>query len=410
MSFFITGTQRLACPSPQSKGQTRMFFFGTKTIFLAKVLINTVLLKSMYNQIKYQIGLTLIPGVGDALGKKLVAYCGGPEAVFSEKKSVLAKIPGIGSQVINNILNQNVFSRVDEEMAFMDKNNIKSLFYLDTEYPKRLQHCVDSPMVLYYKGTANLNVERIVGIVGTRNATDYGKYLCEKLVDDLASDQVLIVSGLAYGIDVCSHRAALKNNIPTVGVLGHGLDKIYPHEHRGVAEKMLENGGLLTEMMSKTIPDRENFPRRNRIVAGMIDALIVVESAKKGGALITARIANSYNKDVFAYPGKVGDMFSEGCNYLIRTNQASLIENIDNLRYMMRWDAKPKAIQTKAFREFSEDEQLVMDSFGNNNICTIDEMIVKSDFSTTRLASILLTLEFDGVLVALPGKRYQKVM
>lgn len=364
----------------------------------------------MYNQLKYQIGITLIPGVGDTLGKKLVAYCGGAEAVFKEKKSALAKIPGIGVQLIESIVNQSVFARVDEEIAFIEKKNIKPLFYLDREYPKRLQHFGDSPMMLYYKGNTDLNANRIVGIVGTRNSTEYGKFHCEKLVEDLVSDEALIVSGLAYGIDVCSHRAALKNNLPTVGVLGHGLDRVYPAQHREVAEKMLENGGLLTEMMSKTIPDRENFPRRNRIVAGMVDALIVVESAKKGGALITARIANSYNKDVFAFPGKVGDPYSEGCNYLIRTNQAALIENVDNLRYMMRWDAKPKVVQTQVFRDFSEEEKLVMETFGEKNICTIDEMIVKSDFSTTKLASILLTLEFDGVLIALPGKRYQKVI
>ena len=364
---------------------------------------------TMNEQLKYQIALTLVPGVGDVLGKKLVAYCGGAEAVFLEKKSSLEKIPGIGSKVVANILQQQVLSRAEEEIAFIEKHDIQPFFYLDKAYPKRLQQCADGPIMLYYKGNVDLNHERIIGVVGTRNATTYGKQLCEQIAEQLSDDKILVVSGLAYGIDSFAHRAALKSGLPTVGVLAHGLDRLYPAQNKQLADKMLGNGGLLTEFLTKTNPDRENFPRRNRIVAGMIDALIVVESASRGGALITAEIANSYNRDVFAVPGKVGDTYSEGCNYLIRTNRAHLMEKADHLRYIMRWDDKPKAIQMQIFRNFTEEETLIMNVFGDETICSIDEMIVKTDLTTTKIASILLSLEFDGMLLALPGKRYQKL-
>lgn len=363
----------------------------------------------MNEQLKYQIALTLVPGVGDVLGKKLVAYCGGAEAVFFEKKSLLEKIPGIGGKVVASILQQQVLARAEEEIVFIEKNGIQPFFYLDKTYPKRLQQCADGPIMLYYKGNTDLNNNRIIGIVGTRNATTYGKQLCEQIAEQFAEDNVLVVSGLAYGIDSFAHRAALKVGLPTVGVLAHGLDRLYPAQNKSLSEKMLENGGLLTEFLMKTNPDRENFPRRNRIVAGMVDALIVVESASRGGALITAEIANSYHRDVFAVPGKVGDTYSEGCNYLIRTNRAHLMEKAEHLRYIMRWDDKPKAIQMQIFRNFTEEETMIMNVFGNENICSVDDMIVKTDLTTTKIASILLSLEFDGILLALPGKRYQKL-
>jgi DNA processing protein len=365
----------------------------------------------MSEQLLYKIGLTLIPGVGDIGGKKLVAYCGGPEAVFREKRRQLEKIPGIGPQTIDNIVKQNVLLRAEEEIAFIEKRNIRPLFYLDKDYPKRLQHCADSPMLVYYKGSANLNQQRIIGIVGTRNASDYGKHFCERIVEELIPDQVIIVSGLAYGIDSCAHRASLKYGIPTVGVLAHGLDRIYPYSNKGMSEKMIENGGLLTEFMSQTNPDRENFPRRNRIVAGMIDALIVVESAKRGGALITAEIANSYSRDVFAVPGRIGDTYSEGCNYLIRINKAALLESAANIRYLMGWNQQSSSVsaQTKLFKEFTEDEQKIMDIFGQEKECGIDEIMLRSEFPASKLAGVLLTLEFDGIIVALPGKKYKIV-
>lgn len=362
----------------------------------------------MLEQLIYQIGLTLIPGVGDVVGKKLVAYCGGPEAVFREKKKQLEKIPGIGAATIHEITHQNVLHRAEQEVNFISRKGIQPLFYLDKAYPKRLQHCADSPMMIYYLGNADLNQQKVIGIVGTRKASEYGRHWCESFVDELKGDNVLIVSGLAYGIDSYAHRSAVKHDIPTVGVLAHGLDRIYPAVNKGLADRMLLNGGLLTEFMSDTNPDRENFPRRNRIVAGMIDALIVVESARKGGALITADIANSYSRDVFAVPGRVGDTWSEGCNYLIRTNKAALIENASNLRYMLGWDAKQTlSAQTRLFRDFSDDEQKVLDAFGQEKEAGIDDIMLRSAFPASKLAGLLLGLEFDGVLIALPGKKYK---
>ena len=365
----------------------------------------------MSNQLLYQIGLSLIPGIGDVNGKKLVAYCGGPEAVFHEKKTILAQIPGIGEQTINNIVNQHVLSRAEEEITFMEKNGVKALFYLDQAYPKRLQHCSDSPMMLYYKGVTNLNADHVIGIVGTRNATDYGKYLTNKIIEELSSDKILVVSGLAYGIETLAHRASLKYGLDTVAVLGHGLQTIYPAENIKLAHNMIEHGGLLTENISGTQPDRENFPKRNRIVAGMVDCLIVIESAMKGGALITADIANSYDREVFAFPGRIGDIYSEGCNYLIRINKANLLEKAANIRYVMRWDVKTKVVakQMRMFRDFTPEEQQIIDVFGQENVIHIDQVITRTNMSLPKIASILLSLEFDGVLIALPGKRYQKV-
>ena len=365
----------------------------------------------MTNQKLYEIALTLVPGIGDVNGKKLVAYCGGAEAVFCEKKKALSQIPGVGDYTIKSIVNQDVMNRAAEEIRFLEKNGVKALFYLDQDYPKRLQHCHDSPMMLYYKGAADLNVSKVVGVVGTRNVTDYGRYAAEKIIEDLSSDNVLIISGLAYGVDSVAHRAALKYDLATVGVLGHGMQTIYPAENRKLSINMLEKGGVLTEFVSGTKPDKENFPKRNRIVAGMVDCLVVVESAVKGGAMITAEIANSYDREVFAIPGRVGDIYSEGCNQLIKINKANLLTTAADIRYVMRWDVDNKVIpkQLRMFRDFSEDEQKVMDVFAGNNLVHLDDIIVGTDLSPSKIASVLLSLEFDGVLTALPGKRYQKL-
>jgi len=365
----------------------------------------------MTEQKLYEIALTLIPYIGVVNGKKLVAYCGGAEAVFCENKNALRQISGIHENIIKGIDSKDVMIRAEEEMMFIEKNGIKPLFYLDKDYPKRLQHCHDSPIMLYYKGNADLNASKTVGIVGTRNITDYGRYVVEKLIEELVPDNVMIVSGLAYGVDAAAHRAALKYDLATVGVLGHGMQTIYPAENRKLSTSMIEKGGILTEFVSGTQPDRENFPKRNRIVAGMVDCLVVIESALKGGAMITAEIANSYDREVFAMPGRVGDIYSEGCNQLIKTNKANLLVNAADIRYVMRWDVDTKVVakQMRLFRDFSEDEKKVMDVFAENNVVHIDDIIIGTDLSPSKIASILLSLEFDGVLTALPGKRYQKL-
>ena len=365
----------------------------------------------MENRELYQIALTFVTGIGDVTGKKLVAYCGGAEAVFCETKKALEKLPGITENTVNSIKSKQVLARAEEELSFIEKNNITQLFYLDPKYPKRLQHCHDSPMMLYYKGEADLNVAKVVGVVGTRNISEYGKYITERIIEDLSLDNVLVISGLAFGVDAAAHKAALKYDLATVGVLGHGMQTIYPAENRKLSQRMLEKGGVLTEFVSGTKPDRENFPQRNRIVAGMVDCLLVVESALKGGAMITADLANSYDREVFAVPGRVGDIYSEGCNYLIRTNKANLVTSANDIRYTMRWDIDTKVVtkQMRLFRDFSEDEKKVMDVFKNSSVVHLDDIIVGTELSPSKIASVLLSLEFDGILTALPGKRYQKL-
>lgn len=358
----------------------------------------------------YQIGLTLLPGVGAVLGKKLVAYCGGVEAVFKQKKNALEKVPGIGSKLVNAILSQNVLSRAEEEILFIEKNDITPLFYLEKKFPARLKNCEDSPIIIYYKGNADLNVTKIISIVGTRQITDYGKEMCEKIIKGLASHDVLVVSGLAYGVDTCAHRTALEKNLKTVAVLGHGLDRVYPWLNKGLAEKMMDQGGLVTEFISKTKPDRENFPKRNRIIAGLADATLVVEAAKSGGALITAEIANSYNRDVFSVPGRIGDTWSEGCNFLIKTNKANLVQSADDIGYIMGWKfqttVKPK-IQRELFVELLPDEEKIVDVLRMADSMGIDDISLKSLLPASKVSAALLNLEFQGLVRALPGKVYK---
>ena len=257
-----------------------------------------------------------------------------------------------------------------------------------------------------------MNVDKVVGVVGTRNITEYGKTLTERIVSQLSSDNVLVVSGLAYGVDTFAHNAALKNNLVTAAVLAHGFQTIYPPANLNLARKIVDSGGcLLTEHISGVEPDRENFPKRNRVVAGMIDCLIVVESASKGGALITAEIANTYDREVFAFPGRVGDAYSEGCIKMIKDNKANILTDAEDIRNVMRWadDKRHVAKQMRMFRDFSPEESMVMEVFANEDVVYLDKIITDTMLSPTKIASILLSLEFDGVLTALPGKRYQKL-
>jgi len=358
----------------------------------------------------YKLALTLIPGVGSVNGKSLVAYCGGVKAVFMEKKRALLKIPGIGEQTINAIANHNVFGRAEEELSFIEKNKIAPLFYLDKEYPIRLKHCHDSPLMLYYKGTSDLNAPKVIAMVGTRKATEYGRDICRKIIEGLVEQNVLIVSGLAYGIDTWSHKAALDNKLDTVGVLGHGLDRIYPFANRALAEKMTGSGGLLCEYMSNTMPDRENFPMRNRIIAGISDAVIVVEAGATGGALITAEIANSYNRDVFAVPGRLGDPHSEGCNKLIKINKAALIQSAKDISYLLNWNDEKdqkRSVQRQLFLNLSPDEELIVNTLREKGDMEIDTLLLETLLMPAKAASVLLNLEFEGVIRCLPGKVYR---
>lgn len=357
----------------------------------------------------YQIALTLVPGIGDLQGKKLIAYCGGVEAVFREKKKNLLKIPGIGNVMAGSLHKKDIFTRSEKEIGFITQFQITPLFYLEPDYPDRLKHCEDGPLMLYFKGKANLSQKRILSIVGTRIPTEYGKAMCEQIVQDFSDQGVLIVSGLAYGVDTAAHRSSLAAGLPTVGVLAHGLDQIYPFINRPLAEKMIENGGLLTEFLSHTSLNRDYFPRRNRIIAGMADATLIIESAQKGGALITADIANSYSRDVFALPGRATDPKSDGCNQLIKSNKAALIQNAADICFMMGWDQSPHIahIQQKLFTELDEQEKKIFGILEARHEADIDEIYLNSGLTPSKVAAILLKLEFEGLIRSLPGKRYK---
>ena len=360
----------------------------------------------------HQVGLTYIKNIGATLAKSLVSYFGDAEAIFNAPKAKLMKVPGIGEKTVSQMDVATALTKAEAELKYIEKNNIDVLFYTDSRYPKRLKNCNDSPVLLYSKGNANLNTTRVISIVGTRNATEYGKQLCKQLIEELASYNILVISGLALGIDVAAHKDCLKYSVPTVGVLGHGLDRMYPGQNRSTAEKMVENGGLLSEYPSGTIPDRENFPQRNRIVAGMADATIVVEAGIKGGALITAEIANSYNRDVFAFPGRVGDDYSEGCNFLIRNNKAALLTGAADLAYSLGWekpgDGEHIVEQLTLPIDLSTEEQLI---FGilkqHKGAIGIDDLSIKTQMATSVLAMNLLNMEMQGFIRSLPGKMYK---
>ena len=362
----------------------------------------------------HQVALTFIKNIGPTLAKSLVSYFGSAEEVFNAPKAKWMKVPGIGAKTVGQMDMGAALSRAGDELKFIEKYNIDVIFYTDSKYPKRLKNCNDSPVLLYAKGKADLNAMRIINIVGTRNATEYGKHLCRQLVEELQPYNVLTVSGLALGIDVAAHKECLKMNMPTVGVLAHGLDRIYPSQNRATAEKMLENGGLLTEYPSGTIPDRENFPQRNRIVAGIADATIVIEASIKGGALITAEIANSYNRDVFAFPGRIGDDYSEGCNFLIRNNKAALLTSAADLAYNLGWERqdsqKPVTEQLFLPIDLSAEERLIFDILQQQKApVAIDDLTLKTNMPTSLLAMSLLNMEMQGFIRSLPGKTYALV-
>ena len=364
----------------------------------------------MHNDLLYQIALTLIPNIGDVHAKALVNIYGDAQSIFKAKKKELDNIEGIGTVRAKSIKEFTDFSSSEAELKFIEKYKITPLFINAENYPKRLLNCYDSPALLYYRGNADLNTSKIISIVGTRNNSDYGKMVCEKFIEELQAESILVVSGLAFGIDTIAHKAALKNNLQTVAVLAHGLDRIYPQQNKVLAKQITEQGGLLTDFISNTNPDKQNFPKRNRIVAGICDAVIVMESSKKGGSLITAELGNGYNKDVFAIPGRVNDSKSEGCNYLIKNNKAALINSARDFLEMMNWISTPKQTvkkQRELFIELLPDEKIVVDILQQQENIQIDELYFKSGLSSSAVATALLMLEMQGVVVSLPGKVYK---
>jgi DNA processing protein len=366
----------------------------------------------MEEELLYQLALTQTPGIGPSNLKQLIAYCGNARAVFQSPKNKLQRIPGIGIKTITSILSSKNLPKAEAILKECKENHIRILFYTDSDYPNRLKQISDAPPIVYYKGNQNLNQDKIISIVGTRQATDYGKAFTETIIKDLSAHKPLIVSGLAYGIDICAHRAAMRNGLPTVGITASGLDIIYPPAHKETAFSMIEQGGLLSEYPPGVFPDAHHFPERNRIIAGMADAVIVIEAARRGGALITAEIANNYSKDVFALPGNINQKFSEGCNNLIKTHKACLLTGVKDLEYIMNWNENTSEVtqSRKEFPqgEFSENEIKVLQLlFEMSQEMMIDEISWKTQIPVNQIASLLLNLEFKGLIKALPGKKFK---
>ncbi|MBK9336549.1 MAG: DNA-protecting protein DprA [Lewinellaceae bacterium] len=365
----------------------------------------------MTDRLHYQIALTLLPQVGAITAKTLVSYCGSAEAVFRASRRELLKIPGIGPGIASGIAISEAQAKAEQELKFLEQYGVQALFYTDETYPARLRQNADCPALLYFKGSSVelLNARRIVAVVGTRQPTEYGRALCEELVESLRGYDVLVVSGLAFGIDVTAHRKANALGVPNVAVLGHGLGKVYPNEHRSVALKITENGGLLSEYTHQTGPDREHFPMRNRIIAGLCDALLVVETANSGGSMITAELAGQYERDIFAVPGRVRDPKSAGCNLLIRTHRAKLVESAADIAAALRWDdaGGKRAVQQQLFLDLTPAETELIEIIRQRPLIPIDELTGVARRSPGELAALLLGLEFKGVVRTLPGKRYE---
>lgn len=358
-----------------------------------------------------QIALTLLKGIGPIKARQLISKVGGIEPIFHASYTSLSKITEIKSSFLKQMNREKALEESIKQVSYIEKHGIKSHFYLEDSYPRRLKQCTDSPLLLYNKGNSSLNNERLVAIVGTRHATEYGKSVCEEMIKGFVGKNIVVVSGLAYGIDICIHQLCLKYDIPTIGVLGHGLDRIYPNEHTIISEKMLQNGGLLTEFLAGTKPDRENFPMRNRIVAGMTDATIVIESKASGGSLITAELANDYSRDVFAIPGNVGQIHSAGCNLLISKQKAHLITGSQDFLKWMHWDEEKKtpSIQTSLFTDVSDEEQLLLSILKLEGELNIDVLSIKAKFSVSKTSVVLFNLEMIGAVKTLPGKKYRLI-
>ncbi len=360
---------------------------------------------------QFQLGLHLTAGLGGILIRHLVAHFGSAEEVFQANIKNLMRVSGIGENMARVILQKNGLREAEIEFQKLEKNNTKTIFFTDPTYPKRLKGLYDSPALLYWQGSLDFNEGSFVGVVGTRKATDYGRQISEEIVAGLANKGVCIVSGLAYGIDILTHRACLKQNVPTVGVMATGIDEIYPSSHAKNAQEMQENGGILTENRIGTKPDAVRFPARNRIIAGISDTVIVVEAAEKGGALITAEYANNYNREVFAVPGNLHNSYSMGCNKLIRENKAQIFTGVNDLLEAMRWlPTTPTDSRIKAMAvipdHFTQEESQIVSLIRQNGEIHIDDLTWKSQIHSSKLSAALLNLELQGFVRSLPGKRF----
>ncbi|WP_343747411.1 DNA-processing protein DprA [Fluviicola sp.] len=364
-----------------------------------------------FTTIHHQIALTFLSGIGSRRARMIVSHFNDLEAFFAEKRLNLAKIPGIPADFVSLKQRLNALSEADKVLQELERIGAKTVFFTEKGYPRRLKQCEDAPLLLYSKGNIDWNPEKTIAVVGTRHATDYGKALTHELIEGLAEHGVTVVSGMAYGIDICAHQEALKFNLPTWGVLGHGLSKMYPREHRKIADRMLESGGIISEFIPSQKAEPGHFPMRNRIVAGLADATVVIESGEKGGSLITANLATDYNRDVFAYPGDISRPYSKGCLDLIRKNQAALIRNASDLVEYMNWQvSEPNQDRQRAlFVDLNQREEKIMTVMRTKPELTLDAIGYLASLTISEVTGDLLNLEFKGLIRALPGRRFQLI-
>ncbi|MEZ4798990.1 MAG: DNA-processing protein DprA [Flavobacteriales bacterium] len=362
------------------------------------------------DEAQHTLALTLVPGIGPFKAKNLIAYCGSARAVFQTKAAKLISIPDIGPAAVKALKSApQTLRQAEVEINFAKKFDIDILLHHVEGYPYRLKQCNDSPVILYWKGKGPIESERVISIVGTRSATSYGKQFISELLEFVKPYNPIVVSGLAYGVDICAHRVSLEKGLPTIACLAHGLDRVYPPMHTSVARSMIEAGGLLTEFPSGTNPDRELFPARNRIIAGLSDCTIVVETDSKGGSIITAYLAHSYSREVFAVPGRINDRHSSGCNMLIRKNVAALLTSGADLVDYLGWDEKSvkKTKQLVLFQDLSEDRKLVVQLLLQNRRLPVDRISREINTNLSAVNELLLNMEFDGIIKSLPGKLYE---
>jgi DNA processing protein len=361
-------------------------------------------------ELSFVLALQKTKGIGEIIAKKLITTLGSASAVYKESHHKLSKLNGIGTTTLANLKDKNPLKEAEKEVENILKNKLEILYFLDDNYPTRLKYCIDGPLLIFQKGTTTFENRKIISIVGTRNMTPYGKEYCEQIIADLKEYNPIIVSGFAYGVDICAHRAAIKNGLETVAVLAQGFSSIYPKVHKKYEKEILENGSFLSEFWFYDNPLREHFLQRNRIIAGISEATIVIESAEKGGSLVTADIADSYNRDVFAVPGRISDKYSKGCNNLIKQNKAIMLSSANDLITELNWETiQPvkKTIQPKLFEELSSDEQLIVNFLQNNGKQELDLLALKNQLTIQNTASILFNLEMKGMIKALPGKMFE---
>jgi DNA processing protein len=357
------------------------------------------------------LALQKVELVGDVVAKKLLNHFESASDIFQAKANKLTSIDGIGSVLIKNLKDKSVFHKAEAELKFIQENEIDVHYFKEKSYPEKLKHCFDAPILMFSVGKINVQQSRIISIVGTRQVTSHGAEFCRNLIAEIAPLNPIIVSGFAYGVDIVAHQAAMEHNLQTIGVLAHGLNQIYPASHRKYCKKMEANGGFMTEFWSSSNPEKENFVKRNRIVAGMTEATIVIESAERGGSLITAMLANDYNRDVFAVPGRITDKFSLGCNNLIKTQKANLLTSAADLIYMLNWDIKEstKGVQKQLFIDLLADEQIVYDYLLQKGKELMDTIALDCGFPIYILSGMLLNMELKGVVRPLPGKLFEAI-